>query len=74
MKKLYECERCGVVTEERDHLCSPKSVDGLGAYCGSSSDVSAMCDDIRETAGYTCSTCGRTAENPELVCNSVKLH
>jgi hypothetical protein len=74
MKKLFECEKRGVVTNERSHLCVPRSVDGLSDYCGSSGDVSHMCDSIRETAEYSCVTCGRTAEKAEMICDSIKLH
>lgn len=74
MTKLYECGKCGVVTDNRNHLCSPKSVDGMNAYCGSSGAASQMCDSIRSTAKYTCTTCGRNAESAGMVCHSVKLH
>jgi DNA-directed RNA polymerase subunit RPC12/RpoP len=33
-----------------------------------------MCDSIKETAGYTCITCGRTAEKAEMICKTIKLH
>ena len=74
MTKLYECKKCGVVSKEHSHLCSPESVDNMDAYCGASSDTSQMCDSIREKAEFTCITCGRTVESPELVCNSIRLH
>lgn len=74
MKKIYECEKCGVVTDDRGHLCVPKAVDCMDSYCGTSGDVGNMCDSIREKAGYSCVTCGRTAEKPELVCDTLKLH
>lgn len=74
MTKLYECEKCGVVTDERSHLCSPRSVASLDSYCGSAGDASQMCDSIRESAKYTCITCGRSAESAGMVCNTIKLH
>lgn len=74
MTKLYECKKCGVVTDERNHLCSPRSVADMNAYCGSAGDISQMCDSIRLEAKYTCTTCGRTAERVGMVCHSVKLH
>jgi len=74
MKKIYECGKCGVVTSERDHLCVPRSVDTMDGYCGSTGNISHMCDSIREKAEYTCVTCGRTAEKADLVCDTVKLH
>lgn len=74
MNKRYECKTCGVISETRDHLCSPKRVDSLEAYCGTAGDASAMCDSIRKTAEYTCSTCGRSAESAAMVCDSIKLH
>jgi DNA-directed RNA polymerase subunit RPC12/RpoP len=74
MKKNYECERCGVVTDNRDHLCVPKSVDNIHSYCGFAGDVANMCDSIREKAAYTCVTCGRMAEKAEMICETIKLH
>jgi predicted RNA-binding Zn-ribbon protein involved in translation (DUF1610 family) len=74
MKKTYECEKCGVVTDERNHLCVPGSVDSMDSYCGSTGDASKMCDAVREKAKYTCTTCGRNAEKAELVCDTLKLH
>lgn len=74
MKDMFECEKCGVVTHDRSHLCSPRSVDSRSDFCGSSGDKAHMCDSIQETAEYTCVTCGRTAEKADMVCNSIKLH
>ncbi len=74
MTELYECKKCGVISKEQNHLCSPESVENMHAYCGAASDTSSMCDSIRDKAQYTCTTCGRTAENPELVCSSIRLH
>ena len=74
MKQRFECEKCGVVTDDRSHLCSPRSVSGLSDYCGSPSEKSQMCDSIKETAEYTCVTCGRTAEKAEMICDTIKLH
>lgn len=74
MTKLYECGKCGVVSKEQNHLCSPVSFDTMDSYCGASSDTSSMCDSIREKAEFTCTTCGRTAESPDLICSSIRLH
>lgn len=74
MEKIYECEKCGVVAHERDHLCVPRSVDTMGSYCGSTGNISHMCDSIREKAQYSCVTCGRTSEKADLVCDTIKLH
>lgn len=74
MKKLYECSKCGVVTDERDHLCSAKTVDSMDAYCGSTGNAAQMCDSIRDKASCTCITCGRSAEKAEMVCNTLRLH
>ena len=74
MTKVYECKKCGVVSKEFNPLCSPASVDNMHAYCGASSDASQMCDSIQEKAEFTCTTCGRTAESPELICSSIRLH
>ncbi|MEZ4484710.1 MAG: hypothetical protein R2864_08960 [Syntrophotaleaceae bacterium] len=74
MTKLYECDKCGVVTDDRQHLCSPREVIGIDSYCGSSGDSSQMCDGIRESAKYSCTSCGRSAERAAMVCHSVKLH
>jgi predicted RNA-binding Zn-ribbon protein involved in translation (DUF1610 family) len=74
MKSLFECGKCGVVTEDRSHLCSPQSVDSMSDYCGSSGNKSHMCDSIREEAEYSCTTCGRTADKAAILCDSIKLH
>ncbi|MEZ4598609.1 MAG: hypothetical protein R2940_02330 [Syntrophotaleaceae bacterium] len=74
MRETFECEKCGVISEDRSHLCSPREAESLSDYCGSAGDKSKMCDSIQETAEFTCVSCGRTAEGADMVCNSLKLH
>ncbi len=72
MRDLYECGTCGVVTESKDHLCSPREVSGKEDYCGSALETSDMCSTMVQTLEYECGTCGRPAEQAELVCNPAK--
>jgi len=66
MAKTYECERCGLISAHKDHLCEPV---GQSHYCSEPVDKTAsMC---RETAGaqsFGCARCGRMADEESLLC------
>lgn len=68
MSKIYECSRCGVVSDTKSQLCSPQEQENLQAYCGTAPERGTMCDSMRERLPFVCGTCGRPAKQAELVC------
>lgn len=71
MTSLYECSKCGVVSETREHLCQPQEVENRDAYCGVNPDRD-ICDTMHESVSYECGICGRAAESKELLCHPHK--
>lgn len=72
MKDMYECGTCGVVTEESEHLCNPRPINGKEDYCGTAGETAEMCGVMTKSLEFECGTCGRPSEKPDLVCNPVK--
>jgi hypothetical protein len=68
MAKLYECSNCGVVTEDKQHLCQPKEVGSKEEYCGVN-PVRDICDQMNESVSFECRICGRAAESKDLLCD-----
>lgn len=75
MKQTYECTTCGIVTENRGHLCQPVALEGRGDYCGQpiGKKTALMCAVETDRLDYECSNCGRTAEKSDLVCAPRKV-
>lgn len=75
MKQIYECSTCGIVTETPKHLCKPVVLDGQSDCCDQSvgKKTAMMCAEETTRLDYQCGNCGRTAEQPELVCVANKL-
>jgi len=69
MTKIYECDVCGVVTVAREQVCDPRPVENKGVYCGTTPERSEMCHEIKEHLAYVCGSCGRPAEQAELLCD-----
>ena len=72
MTKLYECSNCGVVTEDKQHLCQPKEVGSKEEYCGVN-PVRDICDSMNASVSFECSVCGRAAESKELLCDPHRI-
>lgn len=72
MTKLFECSKCGVVTEDKPHLCQPKEVEGKEEYCGINPDRD-ICDTMHESVSFECHICGRAAESKELLCDPHRI-
>ncbi|HAD04190.1 MAG: hypothetical protein A2091_09525 [Desulfuromonadales bacterium GWD2_61_12] len=72
MTNLYECGRCGVVSEASNHLCQPLEVAGREGYCGILAPRD-ICDSMQESLTFECASCGRPAENKELLCDPHKI-
>lgn len=68
MTKLYECSTCGVMTVASEQVCSPRQVENKGVYCGVTPETGEMCDTMKEHLAYVCGSCGRPAEQAELLC------
>ncbi|WP_305043260.1 hypothetical protein [Geoalkalibacter sp.] len=68
MTEIHECGQCGVVSEIREQLCHPEERHDKHEYCGSAPERDNLCEPMREHLGYVCGSCGRPAEQPELVC------
>lgn len=69
MKEIYECSICGVVSEASEQVCVPSLQEDIHDYCGTTRERTAMCDSMKEHLAYVCGTCGRPAEQAELVCD-----
>jgi len=69
MKKVYECDACGVVTEVREQVCDPREVEDKNSYCSAAPETGEMCSDMKGHLAYVCGSCGRPAEQAELLCN-----
>ena len=72
MTDLYECGRCGVVSEESNHLCQPQEVAGREDYCNVLAPRD-ICNSMNETLAFECASCGRPAEKKELLCDPHKI-
>jgi len=72
MSELYECQTCGVISQERGHVCSPKSVESRADFCGTTPEDAQMCDSMKESPHYHCDNCGRPAEKASMVCSPIK--
>ncbi len=74
MKKSYKCSTCGVISEERQHLCSPQAVAGKQDYCGQPvEEAGPVCGPMSRSLEYECGSCGRPAEKPDMVCNPERI-
>ena len=69
MKEVYECEHCGVITEEREQLCEPHKMNDKGVYCSMTPAGGEMCKSVKEHLTYVCGSCGRVTDDSELLCN-----
>ena len=65
----YKCARCGVVTEAQEQVCKPQELRGKEGYCGTAPEPGAMCSCIEAQIPFVCGSCGRPAEQAELICN-----
>jgi hypothetical protein len=68
MTELYECSRCGVVTEASEQVCIPRELNDKQDYCGTAPERGTECECIREQLPFVCASCGRPAEQAELIC------
>lgn len=68
MTKIYECATCGVVTAASEQVCNPQRLENMGAYCGTTPERDTMCQEMKEHLAYVCGSCGRPAEQAELLC------
>jgi hypothetical protein len=74
-KDIFKCDRCGVVSEQSDHLCRPHQLAaGRMEYCGQPVEESGtICAPMSKTLSYECGSCGRPAEKPEMVCRPTEI-
>jgi hypothetical protein len=68
MKDAYQCTKCGAITKDSSHLCSAQPVSQKSQYCGTKS--ADVCD--TKKFSYECGSCGRVAEQPDLLCKPSK--
>ena len=69
MTKIYVCDKCGVVTQGRTQVCDPRQLENKGVYCGTTPETREMCSSMKEHLTYVCGSCGRPAEQAELLCD-----
>ncbi len=74
MTKTYECGICGVISKEKSHVCNPRTLESRHDYCGQSGEkAEQMCEPMSSRLEYECTSCGRPAETPEMVCSPGKI-
>jgi hypothetical protein len=70
----FKCDRCGVVSDQADHLCRPHELMGKMDYCGQPvTETGSVCAPMSKTLSYECGTCGRPAEKPGMVCRPTEI-
>lgn len=69
MNLIYECSSCGVISQEDEHLCQPQRLENMGVYCGTQKVEPHMCDEMKAHLPHVCGTCGRPAEQADMVCD-----
>lgn len=70
----FKCDRCGVISDEADHLCRPRQLAGPLDYCGQPvEEGGSVCVSMSKTLVYECGRCGRPAEKPEMLCNPTEI-
>jgi len=72
MTKIYECKKCGVITQAPDQICKPQRLENMGVYCGEPGKTDQMCTDMKEHVAFVCESCGRPAEQANMVCTPRK--
>lgn len=73
MTDIYECEICGVVSKVKDNLCLPDRQEDLHDYCGTTNERADICGNVKATLPIVCGTCGRPAQQADLVCHPLIL-
>jgi hypothetical protein len=68
MTRIYECGTCGVVTEDPGQVCEPERLENAGVYCGTQGETANMCGEMKEHLAYVCGSCGRPAQQADMVC------
>lgn len=68
MTRTYACTTCGVITEAPEQLCQPQRLENAGVYCGEPGATSHMCSAMKKHLAYVCGSCGRPAQQSEMVC------
>lgn len=73
MTRIYECTTCGVITEAPEQLCLPQRLENMGVYCGERGAVKRMCPEMKDHLAYVCGSCGRPAQQAEMVCEPLLM-
>ena len=69
MAKIYECRTCGFITESGEQLCDSRQMEDKDVYCNMTKVNGGLCKKIKEHHAHVCASCGRVAEQSELLCN-----
>jgi DNA-directed RNA polymerase subunit RPC12/RpoP len=74
MFSRYTCARCGVVSDDKNHICRPEVIDDRSEICASEPKRDGrICESMAQHLSYECSACGRPADKPDLVCKPVSI-
>ncbi|MCE7911082.1 MAG: hypothetical protein DCC43_15710 [Candidatus Brocadia sp.] len=76
MANIYTCKTCGLVMEEKGHLCNPIPAKKVVAckYCGTTTgDPRHVCSPKLVSLKYICDSCGRLAAKREMLCRPSPL-
>ncbi len=74
MFSAYKCKTCGSVSREHQHLCQAEEVRSRAEYCATEMlhDSHPDCVTMDERPQYQCEGCGRSTDEPNLLCRPVK--
>ncbi len=74
MNTTYECTQCGMITENKSHLCNPVALESRASHCGPKASANNMCKEEKTRYEFECGNCGRPTEDPDKVCHPTKAH
>ncbi len=73
MAELYKCGICGAVTKAGEQVCDVVAIEDKDEYCGTDDKPTVMCNTMRKQAAYMCNSCGRPADQPDHLCDPLKI-
>lgn len=75
MFSAYKCKTCGSVSKDSRHLCQAEDVHSRAEYCATDMlhDSLPDCQTAQVQVLYQCEGCGRSSDEPKLLCRPVKV-
>jgi len=75
MFSAYKCKTCGAVSKEHQHLCQAEEISSRTEYCATEMlhDSHPGCETMSGQAQFQCEGCGRTSDEPRLLCRPLRV-